>query len=52
LQGYMGIMNFVNHFILRKEIQSIKYLPLDIIIRENVDYYLNLTPKEAVMAPL
>jgi len=52
LQGYMGILNFVNHFILRKEIQPIKYLPLDIIIRENVDYYLNLTPREAVMAPL
>ena len=40
-QGYMGVMNFVNHFILKKEIKQIQYLPLDIVIKENVDFYLD-----------
>jgi LacI family transcriptional regulator len=39
-QGYMGIMNFVNHFILKKQIRQIQYLPLDIVVKENVDFYL------------
>jgi hypothetical protein len=28
---------------LRKEIPALQYLPLDIIVRENVDYYLRRT---------
>jgi len=45
-QGYMGIINFVNHFILKKEINETQYLPLDIVVKENVDFYLdkNLSP--------
>lgn len=45
-QGYMGIINFVNHFILKKEINTTQYLPLDIVVKENVDFYLdkNLSP--------
>ncbi len=41
LQGYMGIMNFVNHFVLKKEVKKIQYLPLDIVIKENVDFYID-----------
>jgi LacI family transcriptional regulator len=40
-QGYMGIMNFVNNFILKKQIRQIQYLPLDIVVKENVDFYLD-----------
>lgn len=39
-QGYMGIMNFVNHFVLHKEVQETQYLPLDIVLKENVDFYV------------
>jgi LacI family transcriptional regulator len=39
-QGYMGIMNFVNHFVLHKEVQETQYLPLDIVLKENVDFYI------------
>lgn len=39
-QGYMGIMNFVNHYILKKPIRQLQYLPLDIVVKENVDFYL------------
>lgn len=39
-QGYLGIMSLVNHLILKKEIPALQHLPLDIIVRENVNYYL------------
>lgn len=42
-QGYLGILTLVNKLILRKEIPRIQYLPLDIIVKENVDYYLKRT---------
>lgn len=41
LQGYTGIMNFVNHFVLKKDVKKIQYLPLDIVIKENVDFYID-----------
>lgn len=40
LQGYTGIMNFVNHFVLKKEVRKTQYLPLDIVLKENVDFYI------------
>ena len=39
LQGYLGVINLVNHLILRQEVAQIQYLPLDIVVRENCDYY-------------
>lgn len=39
LQGYLGVINLVNYLILRQEVAEIQYLPLDIVVRENCDYY-------------
>ncbi len=39
-QGYRGIMNIVSHLLFKKEVDPIQYLPLDIIVNENVEYYL------------
>ena len=39
-QGYLGIHSLVNHLVLLREIPTQQYLPLDIIVRENVSYYL------------
>jgi LacI family transcriptional regulator len=39
-QGYYGIMAFINHFVLKEPIEKKQYLPLDIIIKENVDFYI------------
>lgn len=39
-QGYLGIMNIANHLILKKEVAPLQYLPLDIVVQENLDYYL------------
>jgi len=33
-------VNLVNHLILKQEVEPIQYLPLDIVMKENVDYYL------------
>ncbi len=40
LQGYNALMAFYDHFYLQKPIQQFDYLPLDIIVPENVEYYL------------
>ncbi len=40
-QGYQGLMSFVDHSILQQEIKSKHYLPLDIVLKENVDFYNN-----------
>lgn len=40
-QGYWGIHQLANHLIFKKDIQPIKFLPLDIITKENLDYYLD-----------
>lgn len=39
-QGYLGLMNIANHLILKKEVAPLQYLPLDIVVQENLDYYV------------
>ena len=39
LQGYLGIMNIVNHILLKQDVVALQYLPLDIVVIENCDYY-------------
>lgn len=39
-QGYLGLMNIANHLIMKKEVAPLQYLPLDIVVQENLDYYL------------
>lgn len=39
-QGYLGIINLFKHLILKEPVESLQYLPLDIVVRENVRYYL------------
>ncbi|CAG5069634.1 HTH-type transcriptional repressor PurR [Dyadobacter sp. CECT 9623] len=40
-QGYWGIHQLANHLVFKKEVAAIKFLPLDIITKENLDYYLD-----------
>jgi LacI family transcriptional regulator len=39
-QGYRGVMNLFNHFLLKEEVEKTQYLPLDIVVLENYSYYL------------
>lgn len=41
-QGYKSVMALFNYLINRREVEKINYSPIDIIMRENIDYYKNL----------
>jgi LacI family transcriptional regulator len=38
-QGYRGLMTLFNSLVLKKEVQKTQHIPLDIITKENLDYY-------------
>lgn len=38
-QGYWGVHQLANHLVFKKEVPALKYLPLDIVTRENVAYF-------------
>ena len=40
-QGYWGIHQLVNHLLFRKEVPALKYLPLDVVTKENASYYIS-----------
>ena len=39
-QGYLGVLNIFEHLVRKKEISAIQHLPLDVVMQENVSYYL------------
>ncbi|HET7178742.1 MAG TPA: substrate-binding domain-containing protein, partial [Chryseosolibacter sp.] len=40
-QGYRGIMALYRHLILKIPITSIDYMPIDIVTKENYEFYTN-----------
>lgn len=38
-QGYLGIINIFNHLLRKQPIEKRQYLPLDIVVNENVEYH-------------
>ncbi len=40
-QGEKAVQTLFDYFVYKKSPEKIKYTPLDIVIRENIDYYLN-----------
>ena len=47
-QGKRAVQTLFDHFVFKKEPGSVQYVPLDIIIRENVDYYLEFNRLNAL----
>lgn len=39
LQGYLAIFSIVNHFVWKQNVPKKQYLPADVIMKENIDYY-------------
>ena len=39
-QGFRGVYSLFKYLIQKEEVEKTQYLPLDIIVKENVDYYL------------
>lgn len=42
LQGFNGIKALADHLILKKEVNCINFMPIDLLTKENIDYYFNL----------
>lgn len=42
LQGYCGVKALCDHVVFKKSVDSVKYMPIDILIKENIDFILNL----------
>jgi len=40
-QGYWGINQLVDYLVFKKEVSPIKFFPLDIVTKENLNYYLD-----------
>lgn len=40
-QGYWGIYQLTDHLVFKKEVPILKYLPLDIVTKENMNYYID-----------
>lgn len=40
-QGYLGVNHLAQLYIFKRLPQKINYLPLDVVLPENVDYYVN-----------
>jgi LacI family transcriptional regulator len=43
-QGYWGINQLVEHIVFKKEVAPIKFFPLDIVTKENMNYYIDEDP--------
>lgn len=48
-QGFLGIINIFEHLVRKKDIQPIQHLPLDVVMQENVRYYLEADQKIHLM---
>lgn len=40
-QGYWGINQLVEHLVFKKEVSPVKFFPLDIVTKENLNYYVD-----------
>ena len=40
-QGYKSVLALFNYLLTGKQVQRINYSPIDIIVKENIDYYKN-----------
>ncbi len=38
-QGYQGLMALFNYLVLKKKINKVNYSPIDLILKENIDFY-------------
>ena len=42
LQAYYGVRALCNHVVFKKPIDPIRYMPIDILLKENIDFYFEL----------
>ncbi|MDO4162870.1 MAG: substrate-binding domain-containing protein [Bacteroides sp.] len=42
LQGYCGVKALCNHVVFKKPVTPVKYMPIDILVKENISFYFEL----------
>lgn len=40
-QGYKSVFSLFNHLFLKKPVDNLNYSPIDVIMKENIEYYKN-----------
>jgi len=50
-QGYWGIHQLAGHLVFKKEVAALKYLPLDVVTKENSYYYTGSEISHRELAP-
>ncbi|GAT62646.1 LacI family DNA-binding transcriptional regulator [Paludibacter jiangxiensis] len=44
MQTYNGIKALFNSIVLKKEVKKVNYMPVDLLVKENADYYTDYKP--------
>ena len=39
LQGYCGVKKLCDDIVFKRPVEPMKYMPIDILIKENIDFY-------------
>lgn len=39
LQGYCGVKALCDHIVFKKPVTAVKYMPIDVLMKENIDFY-------------
>lgn len=39
MQGYCGVKALCTHMVFKRPVTTIQYMPIDVLIKENIDYY-------------
>jgi LacI family transcriptional regulator len=47
-QGYWGIRELTDHLVFKREVPELKYLPLDIVTKENMNYFTGTAGLETI----
>lgn len=42
LQGYYGILALCDHMVFKQPVPPLKYMPIDLLMKENIDYYFEM----------
>lgn len=48
-QGYWGIHELTDYLVFKKEVPALRYLPLDIVSKENLNYYIEQNPENSMI---
>jgi LacI family transcriptional regulator len=47
-QGYWGIRELTDHLVFKREVPELKYLPLDVVTKENMNYFTGSAGLETI----